>query len=236
MILRRRWPEPPLESDLLTGPGQQLLSSWYEPLSPSNVRVNLVASRSGDTTGHDGTSSSLSSPADRIVLKAIRSHADAVVVGATTVRRETVPVPSGSPLVVLSRSGDLGGFRITHRVGEPSTVVVVTSATQPPRERDSALDLTWLTLSERDLDDPALLLSVFRDQGWNSLLLEGGPTTIVPFAAAGLIDELCLTTPQHLIETPSQVFSWWPETDRDWTSLQRLEGEDSVWFHRLSAR
>lgn len=70
--------------------------------------MNLVVSLDGSAAGPDGTSSSLTTGADRAVLGAIRAESDLVLVGAATLRAEPHLVPRSTPLAVLSHSGRLG--------------------------------------------------------------------------------------------------------------------------------
>ncbi|MGN6325983.1 dihydrofolate reductase family protein [Pseudolysinimonas sp.] len=70
--------------------------------------MNLVVSLDGSAVGPDGTSSSLTTGADRAVLGAIRAESDVVLVGAATLRAEPQLVPRTTPLAVLSRSGRIG--------------------------------------------------------------------------------------------------------------------------------
>ena len=71
------------------------------------VRLNMVLDAAGLSTGHDNTSHSLASAADRRVLREIRREAEVIIVGAKSVRREGWFLPPTGSLFVLSGSGDL---------------------------------------------------------------------------------------------------------------------------------
>ena len=55
------------------------------------LRVNFVSTLDGAVSGADGRSGSINTPADHRVFRVLRELADAVVVGAGTVRAEGYP-------------------------------------------------------------------------------------------------------------------------------------------------
>jgi riboflavin biosynthesis pyrimidine reductase len=67
----------------------------------------MVLAEDGSATGGDGTSRSLTSAEDRRVLRAIRSDADVVLVGAESIRTEGWFLPPRGRLVVLSSTGNV---------------------------------------------------------------------------------------------------------------------------------
>lgn len=83
------------------------LAEIYAWPEGDSLRLNMLIGPSGNVTGDDGTSHSLTSSADRRLLRIIRKDADAVVVGASSVRAEGWFLPPQGTLVVLSKSGDL---------------------------------------------------------------------------------------------------------------------------------
>ena len=68
------------------------------------LRANMLSSVDGSVTGPDGRSGSLATSSDRVVFRHLRSLADAIIVGAGTVRAEDYRQPDGARLVVVSRS------------------------------------------------------------------------------------------------------------------------------------
>lgn len=147
-----------------------------------SLRAGFVASLDG-VVAVQGRSEALGSPADKAVFRALRAVCDAVVVGAGTLRAEDYgPVllqPSAAawraahgrapevPVVVVTRSGDLGSSRV--RQGP----VLVTGTDLP--------------------HDPAQLVAALHARGLTRLLCEGGPSLLRTFLEAELVDELCLT-------------------------------------------
>lgn len=65
-------------------------------------RLNLVINEHGEIAGTDGSSNSLTSEHDRLILKLLRSQAQAVVVGANSVRTEGWHIPANGELIVIS--------------------------------------------------------------------------------------------------------------------------------------
>lgn len=106
LTVRRVWPDAGLDIPVTDAAA---LRALYLAPEPDWLRVNLVVSLDGSAVGPDGTSTSISTGADRAVLKAIRAESDLVLVGAGTLRAEPELIPRTTRLGVLSRSGDLGG-------------------------------------------------------------------------------------------------------------------------------
>jgi riboflavin biosynthesis pyrimidine reductase len=200
--MRLLLPEPrPLEA-------QELLD-LYDPGSDPSLRGGFVLSTDGGIA-QDGSSRALQSPADEAVFHALRAVADAVVVGAGTVRIEGYgavrPRPDGQawraqralpaqpPLVLISRSLDL----------DPSArcfdgpAILVTCAAAPGRDRFP--DVVIAGQEQVDLPDAVRQLAL---RGFTRLLCEGGPQLLTALLQAGLVDELCLThTPRLLGAAP----------------------------------
>jgi len=163
------------------------LYDLYDVPGP-HLRAGFVTSVDG-AIAVDGRSEGLGSPADKAVFRALRAVCDAVVVGAGTLRAENYgPVrlqPSAIawrayhgrsaeiPIVVVSRTGDLG----SGRVFEGPTLV-----------------------AGRDVPaEPAELVAALHERGLTRLLCEGGPSLLTTLLQADLVDELCLTTSAFVV-------------------------------------
>lgn len=85
---------------------EDLAEIYAWPSGPS-LRLNMLIGPSANSSGIDGTSHSLTSSEDRRLLRLIREDADAVVVGAASVRAEGWFLPPHGTLVVLSETGNL---------------------------------------------------------------------------------------------------------------------------------
>jgi riboflavin biosynthesis pyrimidine reductase len=171
------------------------------------LRANMICSADGAATlgGHSG---GLSSPADRMVFAVLRTLADVILVGAGTARTEGYkPVqpaelwqalrrgrPPVPPIAVLSRALDLdlGAPLITEAPDEARTILLTTEAA-PERRREAASRHARVIVAGRQLVDPAAAITALAALGHTRILTEGGPSVLGQLAAAGLLDELCLT-------------------------------------------
>jgi len=188
---------------------RQLLPTFVDPVDPMavyadppvaagrpGVRFNMIASVDG-ATAVDGVAGGLGGEADRALFALLRRLADVVLVAAGTVRAEGYG-PSPVPIAVVTRSCrlDWDSRFFTAQVARP---VVVTVATAPAEARARAAEVADVVVAgERDVD-LARALDVLGARGWRAVLCEGGPTLNGQLAAAGLLDELCLTLSPCLV-------------------------------------
>lgn len=163
-------------------------------------RPRVVAAMIGSLDGRAavaGRSVGLGHPEDRAVLRGLRSGADAVVVGAATVRAERYAnlydTDARPPIAVLTRSGDVpwdvGLF------GEPRTRVLVHA------DVDVAVpDGVEARVEVRRGAAPADVLRDLRTrEGCELVLCEGGPRLLRALVAEGLLDDLVLTVAPLLV-------------------------------------
>jgi 5-amino-6-(5-phosphoribosylamino)uracil reductase len=164
--------------------------------------LNMVSSLDGKAT-IDWRTKGLSTEIDRQLFHALRTQADAIMVGAGTVRierygrmakseelrdaREREGLARDPLAVVVSARLDLPAD--LPLLNEPEQKVVIAThsdATLP----ESAAEVVY----ERTGEDLQLLMSRLREQhGVRSVVCEGGPTLNSYLLAAGLVDELWLT-------------------------------------------
>ncbi|MDK1475202.1 pyrimidine reductase family protein [Streptomyces sp. 549] len=178
------------------------------------LRANMVASVDG-AAHHQGRSQPLSGAADMRVFGVLRALADAVVVGAETVRREgyrparareafaarraaagQTPAPA---VAVVSAGLDLD-FSAPLFTGPLTPTLVVTGAQAPPERVAAArrAGAEVLVAGDGAGADPGRVPGVLAARGLTRLLTEGGPRVLGQFAAAGVLDELCLTVSPRL--------------------------------------
>lgn len=98
--------------DAASPEGRRWLAHRYAPAEENWVRLNMITSLTGSAVGPDGTSNTLTNRADRAILGVIRAGADAIIVGAETVRAEGYLLPRRSRLAVITGSGNLAGHRL----------------------------------------------------------------------------------------------------------------------------
>jgi riboflavin biosynthesis pyrimidine reductase len=176
--------------------GEVDLRAAYAVTAERHVRANFVSSLDGAVTV-EGKSAGLSSDGDRALFHLLRSMTDVVLVGAGTARSENYggakPVDGHAPpIAVVSKSLQLdeASRLFTDTVARP---IVLTCAASPEnlRRRLSAL-ADVVVAGDADVD-LRLGLDTLAERGLRRVLCEGGPHLLGSIAAAGLLDELCLT-------------------------------------------
>jgi riboflavin biosynthesis pyrimidine reductase len=174
------------------------------------LRAGFVLSTDG-AAAWQGSSRRLQAPADVAAFHALRGVCDALVVGAGTARAENYgPVrprpaaatwraarglPPRPPLVLVSRSLDLDP---SARCFSGPTIVVTCAATDAGRRAALEQVADVLVAGEQDVDLRAAMPGL-AERGLHRLLCEGGPTLLSGLLAAGLVDELCLTSSPLLV-------------------------------------
>lgn len=172
------------------------------------VRALFVMTLDGQIAGPDGSSRSISGPADRAVLGAVRRWADAVIVGAATMRAERYNpmhvaeavaatrlargMGAAPRLVIVSGSLDLPWADAAYSESAlPPLIVTGASATEAAR--DLVPDTCELLIAPGDRVDPAWLRTQLVERDLNRIVLEGGPTLLADFARAGMVDDWALS-------------------------------------------
>lgn len=171
------------------------------------LRANMVVSADG-AASLAGRSAGLSGPADRLVFSVLRSLADVILVGAGTARVERyrpaaerdiwAALRDGRvltpPIAVVTRelSLDPDGPLLA---GTPagSRTIVLTTAAAPAARRAAAARHADVIVAGSDSLTPAAVIGALAERGYRRLLIEGGPSLLAHFTAAGLLDDLCLT-------------------------------------------
>ena len=192
--------------------GAELVEFYRHPAPEAGawLRSNFVVSLDGSIQGLDGRSGSINTVSDQHIFAVHRALADAVVVGAGTVRSEgyravdlapwqqairqvegLAPVPT---LVVVSATANLDPVMASPVSGEGGPVVVATTEGKPSRALDPlrAAGIEVLELGRTTVDLPRLV-DELAGRGLPRLLCEGGPFLHRELLAAGLVDELSLT-------------------------------------------
>jgi riboflavin biosynthesis pyrimidine reductase len=168
----------------------------------------MVMSADGRTTIED-TERGLGSPTDRRLMRELRSLADVVLGGASTMRAsgnssrlhdadlEELRAAHGRPRVpmaaVLTGSGDLPLDRVFFTATDFEAIVY--AGADAPGDRLSAIATTGRRVVSlpRAAPLPWMLHHMRRELGARVLLVEGGPFTNGALIDAGLVDEFFLT-------------------------------------------
>jgi len=189
----------------------------------------------------------LGSRLDRDRLDELRAEADAIVVGAATIRAEDPPMgvrdparrhqrlaqgrPAHPTPVVISRTADIP---LTARFlgGEASSKIVAVPAdldpfaTAPYEALAASGAVRVLRVGAGAVDLHALVAALHED-GARLVVVEGGGEVVAAFLAAGLLDELRLTLVPTILggrNAPTPVEGdGWPFADR--RRLTLLESE-----------
>lgn len=170
------------------------------------TRVTMLRSLDGGVAGPDGRSGSISSAVDRQVLAAVRRHADAVVIGAATLRVERYGPMTATDeaaedrrrhgqadapvLVVVSGSLDLP-WEEEVWAASSTTPIVVTGTAAPAAALERAA--AHATVVQLDEVTAMAILDALHERGLRRVVCEGGPGLLAAFAREGVVDEICLT-------------------------------------------
>ena len=166
-----------------------------------SVRLDMVASVDG-ATAIGGVSGGLGGPADKRVFQALRSLADVIMVAAGTVRAEHYG-PSTVPIAIVTRSCLLDWEAPLFTEPE-TTPVIVTVATAPADNRERADEVAdVIVVGDHDVD-LTRAVAALGERGARRVLAEGGPTFNGHLAAAGLLDEVCLTVSPSIVSGTSK--------------------------------
>ncbi|MEU2517566.1 pyrimidine reductase family protein [Streptomyces pseudogriseolus] len=213
------------------------------------LRGNMVSTLDG-AAQHEGRSQPISCPADMRIFGVLRALADAVVVGAETVRQEGYrpararaefaaareaagqgPAPA---IAVVSASLDLD-FSLPLFTSPLVPTLVITGAAADP-ERVAAAGKAGarvVVAGEGAGVDPARAVRALAGLGHTRLLTEGGPRLLGQLIAAGVLDELCLTVAPMVTAGDAQRIAGGPTVTlpRRFTLSSMLE-EDGFLFTR----
>ncbi|OIJ91456.1 hypothetical protein BIV24_15860 [Streptomyces colonosanans] len=213
------------------------------------LRANMVSSLDG-AAQHEGRSQPLSCAADMRIFGTLRGLADAVVVGAETVRQEEYgparareafaarrkaagqgPAPA---IAVVSAGLDLD-FSLPLFTSPLVPTLVLTGAAAPPDRvaRAEKAGARVVVAGDGASVDPARAVRALADLGMTRLLTEGGPRLLGQLVAAGVLDEMCLTVSPMLAAGDAQrIASGPPVAVPRRFALASLLEEDGFLFGR----
>ena len=176
------------------------------------VYSNFVLTLDGRAT-IEGSSGPIGSERDTRMLVALRSKADAVLIGAGTMRAERYGrVPAGCLMVLISGRLDLPWDAGLFTDGRGRVVVFTSSDAEAP-ETTTPVEVIR---HENAVDLAEAVAHLRREHGIRSLLCEGGPHVHAQLLQAGLVDELFVTHAPKLAggEGPGLVAGL-PEAERE---------------------
>jgi riboflavin biosynthesis pyrimidine reductase len=202
---------------------------WALPDTASGLYCysNFVMSHDGrvsfNVPGHEGGGDvSDFNPHDQWLMGLLRARADAVIVGANTLRTESEHIwtsefiyphdadgfgelrqaesRSRTPLqVFVTRSGDISSNAAVFHDTSLSVVVVTSKDGKENLPASTLSNADVIVAGDRDVDVPTALQSLHDDFGVNTLLCEGGPRVYGAFIGSEVLDEEFLTMSPVLI-------------------------------------
>lgn len=183
------------------------------PRGLSHVIVNMAVSVDGRINSRRRERFPLGSEHDRRLMDVLRERADAVLIGAGTVRHDGHPMLLRYPDLVAKRvkrgetphpvnvvlSGNLDLPLRPFFVGDATKRIVFTTrraGTARIRRFEKVAEVIVVPGKE---PSPARVLEALRERGLKRLILEGGGEVHFAFAKAGLVDEWYITVTPRLI-------------------------------------
>lgn len=174
------------------------------------LRVNFVSSVDGAAT-HDGLSGGLGDAADRRYFELLRRAADAVLVGAGTVRAEGYgPMRVSDASAAWRAANGLPPHPVfaivTGRLDlDPASRIFTEAPVRPIVVTTEGHDVSAFTEVADVVEagrgpriDAVAAVAALRELGLSSILCEGGPHLFGALLAADAVDELCLTVSPRL--------------------------------------
>jgi len=185
---------------LAPDPGETTVERQLDSYSPWEqvheerpfVATNFAVTVDGRAT-IGGKSGPIGSDTDTDMLVRLRGRFDAVMIGAGTMRVERYG-GIATPLMVLV-SGRLDLPWDAPLFGDDGRVLIFTASETEPPETTADVEVVR---HEGSVDLVAALRHLREEQGVRALLSEGGPHLHSQLWAAGLVDELFLTTAPRL--------------------------------------
>ena len=242
--LRRLLPDPVDAVDLV--------EAYRYPPETTWLRANMIASADGAAT-IDGRAGGLGNATDQQVLGLLRALADVVIAGAGTVTAEgygpararpqyqDVRAAAGQPpaptMVVVSQRLQLD-FESKYFAQASPPPIVVTCEAAPADRLIAARKVAEVVMAGDSSVSPALMVEALEGFGHRRLLCEGGPTLLGAVAAAGVLNELCLTIAPMLVGGPSRRVLEGPPLDpaSRMALTQLLQDDDDLLYARYEVQ
>lgn len=190
------------------------------------LRANMVSSLDG-AAQHEGRSQPISSATDMRIFGTLRGLADAVVVGAETVRlegyrparareafaeRRSAAGQRRAPAIAVVSASLKLDFTLPLFTEPLVPTLVLTGAAAPPDRIRAAEKAGAEVVIAGDGPgvEPDRAVRALAERGMVRLLAEGGPRLLGQFVAAGVLDELCLTLSPTLTAGDAQRIAGGP--------------------------
>ena len=209
-----------------------LAAGW---LDRGGIRAVFVSSVDG-AAWVKGRSAGLQTPGDNQVFSATRDLADVVLAGSGTALAEgyravTVSAKRAAirrsyglrealPIAVVTASLRFAPDAELFKTGPANRTILVTCAAAPAERRKALEQVADVAICGDETIDLPLARAALEERGLNRISFEGGPRAYAAQAAAGVVDELCLSlTPKLVGPGPSRIVAGSVE----WLEPQDLE-------------
>jgi riboflavin biosynthesis pyrimidine reductase len=219
------------------------------PGDPSRPRVvaSMIASVDG-RTAVQGRSVGLGHPADRALLRELRTGVDAILVGAATLRAERyanlLDPDQRADRVANGLEPEPVVATVSRRLDLPTDIPLLAEATARVQvytetEGEVPTQGAWVSAQRFEpggLTMPAILEHLRRERGARAVLCEGGPTLLRELVAAHCIDDLLLTVAPMLVagEAPTALSGAALEPPAPLTLRDIHRADDHLFLHYAS--
>ena len=182
--------------------------TWRRGAARPYVLINMVSSVDGRTT-LEGKVSGIGSATDRRTMRTLRSRADAVMIGAGTLRAEKLTLgldeADGVPqplAIIVTHTGDVPlEDHLIVKGGQE--VLILLSDAAPRRVVERLRNLAPVMRAPADstgaVDLDRALLALRAERGVESLVVEGGPSLNHALISRHLVDELFVTVAPEVL-------------------------------------
>jgi riboflavin biosynthesis pyrimidine reductase len=204
----------------------------------------MVATVDGAATGADGLSGSINTEADHVVFTACRVLADAVLVGAGTVRAEGYSAltldeeaaalrradgrPTALTFVVVSNSGNIPP-EVLDAARPDAPVVVVIPATSDARTLlQDRLGAANVIVAGDTAVDLVEALHQLASRSLRRIAAEGGPSLLADLLDCELVDEIALTISPKVVAGEHSRITHGAAVDVDFTPRMLLEQDGTL--------
>jgi len=183
MIIHEVFPTPSsIEVDLKSTDFESV-SAWYPKILGSRFNFVVSSKASGNQNSNE-----ISNPVDRYILKAIRFKSDLIITTGKTARAENLTSSKFASLVIITKDPNNIDIPATNLSSERPVFI----ASPESRGRDYAnTNLKFMKLNVTGFAESAS--AVLAELESHSPVFETGLNSFRDSAAAGLIDEVCLT-------------------------------------------
>jgi riboflavin biosynthesis pyrimidine reductase len=170
----------------------ELATLYPWPSSQSWLRAMMLQTLDGSALGPDGRSKSISSSADMQIFRETRRLADAVLIGAQTMRAERYrPMKArdghAPVLVIVSASLELPWEEPVWRESAHRPVVITRAGGDGAALAVAREHAEVEVLSSTDASS---IVEALHARGLHRITCEGGPRLLAELVRAGLVDEL----------------------------------------------